>query len=260
MLSIYVISADNSKDENFYTSLADENFDCLVKEPGVELPFLERVKLPEKGIAKVDFWEEIRCSSFRERFYQHHQSPYIPPHACEIDDLAWSAVDFMFCAPKSVSMALHLEGDSKVFEAHDQSVKFCLDFIEKEYAATKIDDNGPSKVIKTGNIIAALFNHPITRYGEMEIHTHAIIMNNTYCPDGKWRSLHLKQLLEAKWIGNLYLNELICRMKNLGYRFYETDDGVELKGYTKKDIQVMSKRSQAILQKLTYRNRSKGFG
>jgi hypothetical protein len=259
MLSIYVISADNSKDEKFYTSLADEDFDGLVKEPGVELPLLERVERLKKRIAKVDLLEEIRCSSFREQIYQRYKSPSIPDRASKIDDLDWNAADFMFCVPKSVSMALHLEGDSRVFEAHEQSVKFCLDVIAKKYIAAKIDD-GTSKVIKTEHLIVALFNHSMTRYGEMETHTHAIIMNGTKCPDGEWRSLYLKKLLQAKWVGKLYLNELVKRMNKLGYRFYETDYGVEIEGYAQKDIQAMSERSQSILKKLTYRDRSESFG
>ena len=63
----------------------------------------------------------------------------------------------------------------RVFDAHDQAVEVCVKVIEEGYAATRIVDDGTSKVVNTGNIIAAQFNHPMTRYGEMEQHTHVII-------------------------------------------------------------------------------------
>lgn len=254
MLSIYVIKIGHVKDEEFYGSLADEDYDLLVKEPGIDESLrLERL---QQGIAKVDPFKEIRCSSFREQFYKSWRSEGIPDNSSKLGDWDWRAIDFMFCAPKSASMVVYLEEDLRVLEAHQEVVKDCMKVIEERFAATRIDNSKSSKVVHTGNLIIALFYHAATRYGEMEVHTHALVMNRTKGPDKQWQPLCLQRLLEAKWVGRLYLNQLACKLQGLGYRVYETEQGFEIKGYTQKDIQAMSQRSGAILRQL---NKGKGF-
>lgn len=72
MLSIYIITVGHPKDEKFYSSLADDNLDLLLDDPDIELS--RRLERLQKGSVKVDPFEEIRCSSCRRQFYQHHQS------------------------------------------------------------------------------------------------------------------------------------------------------------------------------------------
>ncbi|MGB8698017.1 MAG: MobF family relaxase, partial [Thermosynechococcaceae cyanobacterium] len=80
------------------------------------------------------------------------------------------AHDVVLSAPKSISMALHLEGDLRLFDAHTAAVQATLDLIEQEVAQTRIQVNGFRSVVFTGNLIAALIPHHTSRDGDMQLH------------------------------------------------------------------------------------------
>jgi conjugative relaxase-like TrwC/TraI family protein len=157
--------------------------------------------------------------------------------------------DLCFSAPKSVSMALHIEGDNRVFEAHDKALKETMDAAEELLAQARIQVNGVRTVENTGNLAMMMIPHHTSREGDPNLHTHVYVMNGTFCPDGKWRSLSHESLVHAEWLGSLYRQKLAENMQALGYRIYVTQDGFELEGYSRKDIEVFSKRHRAIEKK-----------
>ena len=167
------------------------------------------------------------------------------PNAQDKERLAY---DLVLSAPKSVSMALHLEGDLRVFDAHMDAVQETLAVVEKELACARIQVNGERQVVKTGNLIAVLLPHHTSRDGDMQLHTHTLIMNGTKCPDGEWRALWKEPLANAEWVGGLYRQKLAEKMQGLGYRIYNTEHGFELQGYSRKDLEVFSKRHQEIVK------------
>ncbi|MGR3280218.1 MobF family relaxase, partial [Acaryochloris marina NIES-2412] len=128
------------------------------------------------------------------------------------------AHDVTLSAPKSVSMALHLEGDNRLFDAHMEAVLETFDLLEREYAQSRIQVNGVRSVVNTGNMIAALIPHHTSRDGDMQLHTHMLIMNGTEGPDGQWRSLSHEKLAKAKWVGSFYRQKLAEKVQRLGYR------------------------------------------
>ncbi|ABW32306.1 conserved hypothetical protein (plasmid) [Acaryochloris marina MBIC11017] len=158
------------------------------------------------------------------------------------------AHDLVLSAPKSVSMALHLEGDNRIFDAHMEAVLETFELLEREYAQTRIQVNGVRSVVDTGNMIAALMPHHTSRDGDMQLHTHMLIMNGTEGPDGRWRSLSHEKLAQAKWIGSFYRQKLAEKVQRLGYRIYQTKDAFELVGYDRSDVEVFSKRHRAIVK------------
>ncbi len=160
------------------------------------------------------------------------------------------AHDVVLSAPKSISMALHLEGDTRLFDAHMEAVQETLDFIEKEVAQTRIQTNGIRSVVQTGNLIAALIPHHTSRDGDMQLHTHMLVMNGTKGPDGVWRSLSHESLASAEWVGSYYRQKLAEKAQGLGYRIYGTEHGFELEGYDRRAIEVFSKRNQAIVREV----------
>ncbi len=160
------------------------------------------------------------------------------------------AHDVVLSAPKSISMALHLEGDVRVFDAHMEAVLETLDFIENEVAETRIQVNGVRSVVHTGNLLAALIPHHTSRDGDMQLHTHMLIMNGTKGPDGVWRSLCHESLASAEWVGSYYRQKLAQKVQGLGYRIYTTKDGFELEGYSRDEIEVFSKRNRAIVREV----------
>nr|WP_249370257.1 MobF family relaxase [Acaryochloris marina] len=158
------------------------------------------------------------------------------------------AHDVTLSAPKSVSMALHLEGDNRLFDAHMEAVLETFELLEREYAQSRIQVNGVRSVVNTGNMIAALIPHHTSRDGDMQLHTHMLIMNGTEGPDGQWRSLSHEKLAKAKWVGSFYRQKLAEKVQRLGYRIYETKHGFELEGYNRADVEVFSKRHRAIVK------------
>jgi conjugative relaxase-like TrwC/TraI family protein len=158
------------------------------------------------------------------------------------------AEDLTFSAPKSVSMALHLGGDWRLFEAHTHSVKEVLTEIEKRYITTRIQKNGERQVVNTNNSIVALIPHHTSRDGDLQLHTHAVIMNGVQGADGIWRALHNDAMSQQKWLGSLYRQKLAHKVQQLGYEIYETKDGFELKGITRENIEVFSKRLRSIIR------------
>jgi conjugative relaxase-like TrwC/TraI family protein len=159
--------------------------------------------------------------------------------------------DFCYSAPKSVSMALEIEQDYRVFDAHTEAVKYAMDAAEELLAQARIQVNGVRSVVNTGNLAMVMIPHHTSREGDPNLHTHVYVMNGTLCPDGKWRSLYHESLVHAQWLGSLYKQKLFENMQAIGYRTYQTKDGFELEGYSRKDIEVFSKRHEAIENKVT---------
>jgi conjugative relaxase-like TrwC/TraI family protein len=163
------------------------------------------------------------------------------------------AEDFTFSAPKSVSMALHLRKDYRVFDAHMEAVKECLEVLEQRYATTRIQTQGVREVVHTGNLIAALIPHHTSRAGDMQLHTHAVVMNGTLGPDGVFRALHNDAMSLQGWLGHLYQQKLAHKLQDLGYSLYQTQVGFEIEGYSRDQIEQFSKRSRAIVRSIQKR-------
>ena len=77
---------------------------------------------------------------------------------------------------------------------------------------------GKERVVATGNLVAALFEHDTSRAQDPQAHLHAVIANVTQGPDGKWRALHNEKL----WSLNTLLNSIAMagfreRVEALGY-------------------------------------------
>jgi conjugative relaxase-like TrwC/TraI family protein len=158
--------------------------------------------------------------------------------------------DLTFSAPKSVSMALHVGSNTQLFDAHMEAVKEVLDEVEQRYAQVRIQITGDRRVTNTDNLTIALIPHHTSRDGDMQLHTHAFVMNGSQGPDGVWRALWHESLVNAQWLGSLYRQKLAHKVQKLGYEIYETKNGFELTGITREDIEVFSKRSRSIVSKL----------
>lgn len=194
----------------------------------------------------------VKKSDFKDLFYGFKPggSERIRGEKPNPEDQERLAEDFTLSAPKSVSMALHLGGDLRLFDAHLEAVREVLDSVEQRYATTRIQNNGNRFVVNTNNLTIALIPHHTSRDGDMQTHTHAVIMNGTMGPDGVWRSLQNDAMSLQGWLGNLYRQKLAHKVQALGYEIYETKDGFELKGLSIEDIEVFSKRSGAIVKKI----------
>lgn len=227
MLSIYVSSPLDADDREFYISLHEGGFASLLED-----------------IDNTDLLEKVRCSWFRENLYRKCDCLGHPVNASQIGVDDWRIADFMFTAPKSVSIQGCLSDDSERFlSAHDEAVKECLEILEEKYAAAS-----HQREINTRNLLIFLVRHMSNRYKEMEIHSHALIFNETNGIDGNGYALSLEMLLKGEWLGKYYCSRLASKIQNLGYAIRETTNGFELEGYTDEQLLKLSVRSCEILK------------
>ncbi|MFS7223080.1 MobF family relaxase, partial [Rahnella inusitata] len=65
---------------------------------------------------------------------------------------AW---DLTFSAPKSLSIIALVGGDSRLAEAHIKASQEAMRYIEKEYALTRVSNNGKAEYTKVDNLVYA---------------------------------------------------------------------------------------------------------
>jgi conjugative relaxase-like TrwC/TraI family protein len=164
-----------------------------------------------------------------------------------------AGVDLTFSLPKSWSLLALVGGDRRIVEAYRAAVKDTLAWAEHNAAETRMEVRGREKVVATGNLVAALFEHDTSRAQDPQAHLHAVVANVTQGPDGKWRALHNGKL----WQLNTLLNAIAMagfreRVEALGYTLGDrTKHGnFEAAGLTRNMLMAFSTRRQQILAKV----------
>jgi conjugative relaxase-like TrwC/TraI family protein len=160
-----------------------------------------------------------------------------------------AGLDCVFCAPKSISLQALVAKDERLIEAHRQSVRKALVFMETECAQTRIYSGGVRSSVRTGNLAIALFDHVESRERDPHLHTHCVVMNVTRRLDKKWRGLWNTQIyLNRGRLSEIYQKNLASEVESLGYEVRERERGFyELGGYGVRELEVFSKRRQQIL-------------
>src|SRR5205823_6353151 len=143
--------------------------------------------------------------------------------------------DLTFSAPKSVSLLALAGGDERLRKAHREAVSVALTEIEKTCSEVRLKTNGECLYQRTGNMVAALYHHDLSRAKDPQLHTHAVTMNLTQRTDGQWRSMassmgaydgsvtegvhgFIERVRNSKrYFGKIYEAELACRVRDLGY-------------------------------------------
>ncbi len=156
-----------------------------------------------KGASSLGLEGNLTQQDFKSLFYgfQPGEIERIRGLKTRPDTQERLAEELTFSAPKSVSMTLHLNQDLRLFEAHTEAVKEVLDEVEQRYIQTRVQVNGNSQIVNTGNLTAALIPHHTSRDGDMQLHTHAIVFNGTKRQDGQWRALHNEAIYNQRWLG-----------------------------------------------------------
>lgn len=161
-----------------------------------------------------------------------------------------AGMDLTFSAPKSLSMLAYIGGDKRLLEANAAAAKATIAWAEKNLAQTRIEKDGKSQIVNTGNLLVALFQHDTSRELDPQAHVHAVIANATKGPDGKWRALHNDQLWKQNTVlGSIYHAELRTRVEELGYRTEPVGKhgSFEITGVSKEAREVFSTRRKQIL-------------
>ncbi|MEM8715366.1 MAG: MobF family relaxase, partial [Cyanobacteria bacterium P01_G01_bin.4] len=203
------------------------------------------------GAKQLGLSGEIDFESFSNLLHGQTPSGISPLPGRQIKTASHRAgIDLTFSAPKSVSIAALLGGDSRLEDAHRRAVQATLEHIEKYHAQARIWDGRKQHHVTTGNLIVAQFHHDTSRELDPQLHTHCVAISSTQCPDGKWKALTNESIYRnSKLLGSIYENELAYEVKQLGYEIEKRPHCMfELKGYSDSQLEHFSKRRQQILE------------
>lgn len=167
-----------------------------------------------------------------------------------------SGWDLTFSAPKSVSIMALVGGDKRLIEAVNEAAKEALGWVEENATKCRFSDRGEVTSKLTGNLVAALYPHDLSRAQEPQLHVHSVVMNATKGPTGEWRSLDSRFLYWMAKEGGLRFQEsLALKVRKLGYEIVvNTQQGTfELAHLPRSLIDSFSTRSKQVLEALAKR-------
>lgn len=171
-----------------------------------------------------------------------------------------AGLDLTFSAPKSLSMQALIGCSTELVDAHQHAVTHALQHVQAELAAYRSTQDGETVSVRSQNVVAARFDHDLSRELDPQVHTHCVLLNLTQRPDGQWRALDAHDLYEQqKLLGVLYRAELARRVQELGYRIRRThqDGRFELAHITREQVEAFSTRSRAIDMALAAKGESR---
>ena len=166
--------------------------------------------------------------------------------------------DLTFSSSKSISLAI-INEPPEIAEIlqnnHRRAVEETLKIVEQEFISKNISKKrlleGNAREF-TGEAIYARFEHGLSRYKDVQTHTHCYIANETIDSSGKRCSIDVKYLMEnQKTIGAICRNlELKYNMES-GFTFREGQNDYELSGYSDELIAENSRARKDIEQYLS---------
>lgn len=163
--------------------------------------------------------------------------------------------DLCFSAPKSVSVAMCLDESTRqnMIEAHEAAVASTMALIEKREIGARITKDGKTEHVKTGNMLCGKFNHYVSRSSDPQLHTHAVVMNQTKY-EGKMYAVDNVDLYKNKILyGQIYRNTLAAELMQRGYDVSVTNiekGFFELKDIDPAVLEQFSTRRNQILDQL----------
>ena len=157
--------------------------------------------------------------------------------------------DVTLSAPKSVSVAALVYGNKDILEAHSSAVRSTMKYVENNCIFYQTKRQGNKLLLQSKTAQIAVFHHDDNRNKDPQLHSHCVILNQTQCPDEKWRAVANKELYkQQKTIGAYYDHQLARQLQQLGYRIeWTSDHTLEIAGTDKEKLDaVFSTRSNQI--------------
>jgi conjugative relaxase-like TrwC/TraI family protein len=142
------------------------------------------------------------------------------------DRMSVDAFDATFSPVKSVSVlwaAMDPDGRREVEGAQQVAVDTALEVLRREAAysrtghhSSRLDANYSGRFEDTDGLVVAAFDHRMSRAGDPQLHTHAVVLNLARTSrDGAWRALDSRALHRAKDLaGAVYELTLMHELTN----------------------------------------------
>jgi conjugative relaxase-like TrwC/TraI family protein len=160
--------------------------------------------------------------------------------------------DLTFSAPKSVSLTWALGGhpvSGQVMEAHRAAVEAALSYMERQACWARRGKGGATFVPGNG-FLAAAYAHRSSRAGDPQLHTHVLVANATWGPDGRWSRLYHPAIYEhARTASYLYAAHLRHELTlRLGVEWEPVVNGLaDIRGFSPDELRAFSTRRAEIL-------------
>ncbi len=170
--------------------------------------------------------------------------------------------DLTFSAPKSVSVLFgvgDIELSIKVRDAHDRAVREALDYVQRE-ATWARRGKGGRELLRGEDPQVAMFRHRSSRAGDPQLHTHAVVANETTAGGRKTALDGRAFYAHAKTAGYLYQAALRAELtESVGLAWGPVEKGTaDVSGIDSAVLDHFSQRSHEIaahLEKTGYRSR-----
>ncbi len=156
-------------------------------------------------------------------------------------------VDLTFSPPKSFSVLSIY--DDRLADIHHRAVKSTLEYLEPALIQARNTHDGLTSRINTDKMVAALYQHHLSRELDPQIHTHVVIANMTRDESGEWKAISNEELFRNKMLlGQIYRNELAHLLtKEMGYAIRSDSKGLfEISGVDSQVVDAFSARSKQI--------------
>ncbi len=160
--------------------------------------------------------------------------------------------DLTFSAPKTVS-TLWSQADPEqrlaIQDAHWQAVASALSYVEDSCAACRRGRGGATS--ERADMVIACFEHSTSRALDPQLHTHALIMNVGFRPDGSTGTLNSLSIFDSKMTaGALYRADLSSRLQDLGLEVVRKQSWFEVSGVSSELSDSFSKRRKDVEREL----------
>ncbi len=159
--------------------------------------------------------------------------------------------DVTCSAPKSVSMLFAFGDDAvrqDVLDAHDAAVAGVVDWIDR-HAHCRYRVNGDVRVFDADGITAAVFRQHTSRALDPQLHSHAVVVNRVWSPDGRWLALDARTIKrDQQTLSRIYHAGLRAETTlRLGVRWHDPVNGIaEIRDVPEDVLAEFSQRTEAV--------------
>ncbi len=153
-----------------------------------------------------------------------------------------TGLDLTFSAPKSISIAALVEGDRRWIVWHEEAIDRVLRGVERRHLFVRA-----RHASRPQGILVARFRHGLSRGGDPQLHTHALLLNPVVVDGGVLRSFDPWPLLRLqKILGQQYRHHLARRARSLGWTLAPRGWSFECERYPEELLSAWSKRARSI--------------
>ena len=172
--------------------------------------------------------------------------------------------DFVWSAPKSVSILAEIGGDERIHQAMDRVARQLADRIQERHVGTRMIVDGQQKRVDYQDgtrVVMAIARHstsrPVNGQADPQTHVHMEFLNVAQRPDGEWRATSWDMPRGYRENLGAWADAQLAReMQKIGYQVEKAGKSFEISGISKATRREFSQRTEQIEKDLEKRGKS----